>query len=193
MAQLRLPCQNGLLFKQKNHDMNKTPKDAWADIITLMKGLTNHHVHPNIMHIKLSSGALASPNEENASIFGPHLAKVCNAKIPVNWAYTRHMIKRRKIWSLNDPILWWELKQEINSLIYNKVAGLNCFTPIQQKLLRTTTLLNFSNSATPSLPTIKTTKSGTKVKYSQYRKPEKTLLTRTAEGGMFDGHGCRDF
>ena len=73
----------------KIHNMNKNPKDAWAAIKILKKGLTGHHVHSTIMHMKLPSGALASTDEENASIFGPHLEKVYNAKRPVDWDYVK--------------------------------------------------------------------------------------------------------
>ena len=119
----------------KIHNMNKNPKDAWAAIKILKKGLTGHHVHSTIMHMKLPSGALASTDKENASIFGPHLEKVYNAKRPVDWDYVKKMKKREKIWSLNDQISWGEFKQAIANLTYDKAAGLNKVSPNAIKAL----------------------------------------------------------
>ena len=65
---------------RKNYDMNKNLKDAWAVINILKKGLTGHHVHPTIMHMKLPLGAFTSTNKENTSICGPLLDKVCIQK-----------------------------------------------------------------------------------------------------------------
>ena len=133
--------------KSPRHEKN--PKYAWAAIKILKKGLTSHHVHPTIMHMKLMLGVLAFTNEENASISGPHLDKVYNAKIPVDWDYVRQMIKKRKIWSLNDPILWWDFEQAIANLTYDEAVGLNKVSPNAIKALaddNITHLVNFCNS-----------------------------------------------
>ena len=63
----------------------------------LKKGLTVHHVHSTIMHMKLPLGALTSTNEEITSIFGLHLDTVYNIQRPVNWDYVGQVKKRRKV------------------------------------------------------------------------------------------------
>ena len=120
---------------EKIHNMNRNPKDAWQAIKVIKAGLTGHHVHPTIMRMKMPTGKLATTDKENASIFGPHLDKVYNAKRPVDWEYARAMKKRKKVWKLDAQITWDEFKQAINDLSYDKAAGLNKVSPNALKAL----------------------------------------------------------
>ena len=99
------------------------------------------------MRLRLPNGDLATNDAENASVMGPHLARVHQAHRPVNFTVLRGILQRLMIPKLDVPIKWAELKEAIRKSANGKSTGLNDVPPDAFKALDDTnllTLLDFS-------------------------------------------------
>ena len=111
--------------------------------------MTSHHEKPTVMRLRLPNSDLATTNAKNASVMGPHLAKVYQAHRPVDFSVLRDLLQRPTILELDAPIPCAELKRTVRKLANRKFPGLNDVPPDAIKALDDTnllTLLDFFNS-----------------------------------------------
>ena len=96
--------------------MSFNPKAAWESVKILTEGTTSHHENPTIMRVRLPTEKLATTDKENAEVLGPPFYKVFNQHLPIEWKVIDEIKQRQKMYNLNDPITWAELKTPIAKL-----------------------------------------------------------------------------
>ena len=131
------------------HTMRFSPKEAWESVRILAGGMASHHEKPTVMRLRLPNGDLATTDAENASVMGPHLAKVYQAHRPVDFSVLQDLPQRPMMPELDTHITWAELKRAVMKLANGKSPGLNDVPPDAFKALDDTnlhTLLDFFNS-----------------------------------------------
>ena len=79
------------------HTMRFSPKEAWKSVQILAGGMTSHHEKPTVMQLRLQNGDLATTDAKNASVMGPHLAKVYQAHRPVDFSVLQDLPQRPMI------------------------------------------------------------------------------------------------
>ena len=129
--------------------MRFDPKEAWRSVKILAGGLTSHHEKLTVMRMRLPNGDLATTDAKNASVLGPHFARVFQAKRPVDFTVLRGILQRLLIPELDRPISWAEIKKAVRKLANGKSPGLNDVPPDAFKALddaNLLTLLDFFNS-----------------------------------------------
>ena len=76
------------------HTMRCNPKEAWKSVKIIYGGDTSHLKNTTIMRMRLPDGNTATTNADNASVLGPHFAKVFLANHPVKWSKLEEVIQR---------------------------------------------------------------------------------------------------
>ena len=87
------------------------------------------------MQLRLPNGDLATADAKNASMMGPHLAKVYQAHRPVDFSVLQDLPQRLMMPELDAPITWADLKQAVSKLANGKSPGLNNVPPDAFKAL----------------------------------------------------------
>ena len=111
-----------------------SPKESWKSVQILAGGMTSHHEKPTVMQLRLPNGHLATTDAKNASVMGPHLAKVYQAHHPVFYVL-QDLPQRPMMPELDAPITWAELKRAVMKLANGKSPGLNDAPPDAFKAL----------------------------------------------------------
>ena len=129
--------------------MRFTHKDSWKGVKILVGGKESHHIKPVVMRLRLPNGELASTNEKNAYVMGPHLSKVYLNHNPVIWEVIDNIEKRDTVPDIDHPIELEEIKLAIAKLANEKSPGLNDVPPDVFRALSNQNidiLLNFYNA-----------------------------------------------
>ena len=64
--------------------MRFNPKEAWKSVKIFSGGDTSHHKNPTSMSMQLPNGSTTAMDAENASVIGPHFAKVFCSDIQID-------------------------------------------------------------------------------------------------------------
>ena len=94
------------MYSARIHKMRFTPKEAWKGVKILVGGKESHHIKPVVMRLCLPNGKLASTDEQNASVMGPHLSKVYSNYRPVTWEVTKDIKQRGIVPDIDHSIQW---------------------------------------------------------------------------------------
>ena len=78
---------------------------------------------------------METTDAENASICGPHVHRVFNNHIPIDWPVLYKIKQRYVMDELDHPISWGEIKTSTTKLKENKAPGLNVVPPNAFKAL----------------------------------------------------------
>ena len=118
---------------EKIHEMSMNPRLAWENIRILTGGETAHHKTNLNMSMRLTSGEFASNAKENMSVFGLHFTNVINNHRPVDYSVLNLLEQKPYMTSIDNPIIFSEVKKAINKLKKGSRLALMGFHPKPSK------------------------------------------------------------
>ena len=109
--------------------MSFNPKSAWKSVRILTRGTMIHNSKRIIMRMRLPTGKIATPDKDNAEVLGTHFENFFNKHRHIEWKVIDEIKQRQTMYEFNYPIIWEELKTEIEKLVNDKAPGLNKVPP----------------------------------------------------------------
>ena len=107
------------------HNMSFQPKEAWANIKLLCKGEKSRHSSPQTIQIRMTSGELATKDEENVWVFADHFGKVLNNIKPTDTRVINSINLHEAMQELDLHPEWVEFIIAVVKLTKKKAPGLN--------------------------------------------------------------------